>query len=302
MNPRERASRGIALVAVLWMVAALSLLVVGVSSAVRADIRFAQQLRAEVQAAALGDAAIQMAIRDLGTRGDRPVQLEQAPYTFDGHEMQVVAQSAAGFVNLNNAPESLLQDLFVFGAGIDPGQAAILAARVADWRDPDQAPLPLGAEDEAYVQAGSRFRTRSGPFEAPEDLLQVLGIEYPLYDKVQGFISAYGQSTGVDPLAASAPVLLILAQGNRDAVQAIAAKRASGDPAIDTTRLILAHVEQGGGTVYRMEAQLVLSGRMWSRVRWVDTAQAGGAEGIPWRTLRVEPVRAMGNVGGVDGS
>lgn len=297
-----RLDRGVALIAVLWMVAALSILVVGVSSAVRADIRFAQQLRGEVEAAALGDAAIQMAVRDLAMRTNGPVHLERASYTFDGVEITVVVQSAAGFVNPNTAAESLLHDLFVFGGQVEPAQAALLAARVVDWRDSDQNPLPQGAEDEAYVQAGSRFRTRSGPLEVPEDLLQVLGIEYPLYDKIYGFVSLFGQSSGVDPLAASDAVLSILAQGNQDVVQSIAAKRAAGDPAIDMTRLVQAHVEQSGGSVYRMEAQVVLSGRVWSRVRWIDTAQAGGAEGLPWRTLRVEAVRAMGAIGGPDGA
>lgn len=294
-------ARGIALVAVLWMTAALSLLAVGIASGVRADIRFAQMLDAGVQAAAIGDAAIQQAILDTKTRNDPPAGLARAHVSFDGHDVEVLIQPAGGYVNLNAAPEPLLQDLFIHGAGLAPDLAALLAARVVDWRDPDQDASPLGAENPAYIQGGSRYRTRGALLETPADLLQVLGVDLDIYDKIQNFVTIHGGSPGVDPLAASVGVLSILAHGEKDIALRIAELRDQGTPGIDTTRLVQAHLAPGNGTVFRMEARVTLAGRTWARVRWVDVGQPD-VGGQPWLTLDVEAVRVIGDERGADAS
>lgn len=301
MRPGRSGSGGFAIVVVLWMAAALSLLAVGIAAGVRADVRSSQLLKSEVQAAAVGDAAIQLAVLGLKMREAQPGQAEHAHYVFDEHEVDVFMQSASGFINLNSAPETLLQDLFVFGAGVEPGAAATLAARVLDWRDADHSASAMGAEDDAYVQGGSRFRTRGAPFEAPADVLQVLGMDLDVYDKIQNFITIHGDSPGVDPLSASDGVLSILAHGNSGVVQRISELRDQGSPGIDTTSLVQSHLAAGGGTIYRMEARVRFSGQLWSRARWVDVGQAE-AGGLPWRTLEVMPVRGVSIKGGPDDS
>lgn len=56
--------RGVVLVAVLWMVAALTMLVAGLSAAARSEVRGAGNLKERLLLEALADGAILMACRD----------------------------------------------------------------------------------------------------------------------------------------------------------------------------------------------------------------------------------------------
>lgn len=284
---------GVALVAVMWIVAALSLLAMGLAASSRSEVRSAQSARAFAEAAAYGDAAIQLAVRDVHFAVEPIDRQTSFSYTIHGRSITVRVSSAAGFVDLNNAPETLLRDLFVVAGGVDADEAELLAQRVADWRDADDAALPLGAEAADYEAAGVRFRPRDGLFDVPEDLLQVLGVRFDVYDKIQRFVTTESGGAGVDPLAASPGVLRILAGGRADVADAFAAARDARDPAIDMTAFVQEHILTASSTVYYMEALYPTEGgRALARARWVDTGNPGPA-GLPWRTVRIEPVRAV---------
>lgn len=290
--------RGLALIAVLWLVAALSVLVVGVSSSVRAEVRGAQFARAQAEAAALGDAAIQLAVLELRTANSLPTGERRISYEFAGHPVQLILTPTAGFVNLNTASEALLKDLFRYAAGLSELEAETLAQRIVDWRDPDDAALPRGAELDAYLAAGQFVRPRNGPFVVPEDLMQVLGVDFDLYVRIAKFLTVHGSLPTIDPLAASVGLLTVLAKGDRSVAERIFAQReaafAAGEDgrAIDTTMLESAHLGQASVGLFRLEARVELGGRWLSRVRWLDLSREG-PEGEPWRSLRVEPVRGV---------
>ena len=74
-----------------------------------------------------------------------------------------------------------------------------------------------------YAAAGVSHRPRGGPFQYPEDLLQVLGVSYPLYDRVRGLLTVRGGGAGIAPQAASEDVLTLLAGGDREQAARIAA-------------------------------------------------------------------------------
>lgn len=297
----SRRPRGVALVAVMWIVAALSLLATSLAATTRADVQTAQGTRAFAEVAALGDAAIELAALAMRAKPPPVARRTQQAFEFDGRHVEVVMSPVGGFVSLNGASEALLRDLFMTGAGVERAVAETLAARVIDWRDSDVAALPMGAEDEAYEAAGVRFRTRGGSFESPEDLLQVLGVSFDIYDKIQSCLTVYGGSAGVDPLAASLDVLTILAGGARSRAEAIMVARDAGEPNIDMTALVQDHLAVSSGMIYRMEARVRDDrGRSLVRVRWVDL-ESPGRGGLPWRTLRVEAVRGVAESGAIDG-
>ncbi|MGD9945819.1 MAG: general secretion pathway protein GspK [Burkholderiaceae bacterium] len=278
-----------AIVAVMWIVAALALLVVGMAAGTRADIRAAQVARAEAEATAYGDAAIQLAVLELRSASE-PLRIAATQqYEFEGRAIEVDVRPVEGYIDLNNANPTLLRDLFLIGAGLSEEEAEALTQRLTDWRDADQSALPLGAENEAYLAAGSPNLTRGEQLTQPEDLLQILGMTLDVYDKIEHFVTVFG-ANGVDPKAATPGVLAILAKGNIELASKIAAARDSGDPAIDMTGLEQAHLAVASGTRYRIAARLQADGRVMSRVRWVDVAEPGPL-GLPWRTLRVEPPR-----------
>ncbi len=282
-NDVRRCQRGIALVAVLWMVAALSVLALALAAATKAELHNAQGVRARAEAAAIGDAAIQLAVLELRSTPEAQQDFTHFGYEFAGRRVAVDLVPASGLIDLNQATEELLAALFAGTGGEEPEVAAELARRVVEWRTPG---LTEAAAD--YLAAGVRYRPRGGPFEYPEDLLQVLGVSYPLYDRVRGLITVRGGSAGVAARAASEDVLTLLAGGDRELAARIASTRAD-DPATDMTGLADRFLGGGGASVYRADARVQLGDRSYRRTRWIDLGQ-GGADGTPWRSFRVEPI------------
>lgn len=282
--------RGFALVAVMWMLAALALLVAGLMGAARTEIRSLQGAQEVARAAALGDAAIQVVLQSLQTSGDRPTRMARHEVVFDGVAIAVRILPAEGFVDLNVAEEGLLAQLFTFAGGVDPGLAETLAQAVGEWRTHGPAAEPAG-------MAGGRGRTG---FDSIEDLLQVPGFDFMLFDRIRDLVTIVSGATGVDPLAASPEVLFVLASGNRDAAASISARRDTGDPVIDMTSLTHAQPNSAGGTLYRLDA-LTPSSEKVRHVRSAWVSLAGEAEGMPWQILEVMPVRALGRSGSFDG-
>lgn len=288
---RRSSARGMALVAVMWMVAALSLLAMSLANSSRGEVRSAQSARAFAEAAAWGDAAIQLAVRELRFSDETIERRTALVYTISERPITVRVTPAGGLINLNAADESLLRDLFLYGAEVDADMAETLAQRVIDWRDPDDAAQPLGAEDDAYEAAGVAFRARGGPFDAPADLLQVLGVSFDIYDKIRPFVATQADGAGVDPLAAPLGVLVILAHGNVEAARAFAEARDAMQPAIDTSAFTQEHILSSSGSLYFLEAFYPAEGgRLLARARWVDVAREGPLA-LPWRSLSIEPVR-----------
>jgi len=118
----------------------------------------------------------------------------------------------------------LLTELIAVGADVERNRASSLAQRIIDFRDADENPQPAGAEDPAYAAAGSPFRTRGGPLEATEDLLQVLGFDFDLFERLRPLVTVHGRGDGrVDPVAAPLSVLRVLAGGNEQMASAYAA-------------------------------------------------------------------------------
>ncbi len=283
MVERSGHARGVALVAVLWMVAALAVLALALAATTKSELHTAQGVRARAEAAAIGDAAIQLAVLELRSTPEAQQKFTQFGYEFAGRAVAVDLVPASGLVDLNQASEELLTELFAGTGGEEPDVAAELARRAVEWRTPG---LTEAGGD--YAAAGVSYRPRGGPFQYPEDLLQVLGVSYPLYDRVRGLITVRGGGAGVAPQAASEAVLTLLAGGDRALAARIAATRAD-DPTTDMTGLASRFLGGGGASVYRADARVQLGERSYRRTRWIDLGQ-GGADGTPWRSFRAEPI------------
>ncbi|GHT83355.1 type II secretion system protein K [Betaproteobacteria bacterium] len=287
----RKSARGLALVAVLWVVAALALLVASLALVAKNEVRTAQARVSSGEAAALGDAAIQLAVLEWKTATPPPDRLRRGQYTFEGVTVDVELIPASGYVDLNTATESLLQAVFVHGAGLTPDTARSLAQRIIDWRDTDTAPLPDGAEAEAYAAAGVQWRPRNERFIVPEDLLQVLGVDLDLYARIAGFFTVWSGSGGVDPRAAPIEMLFVLSAGDAANASRIAAARDAGQIGIDTTMLDPSWLSGGGNrnTLHVLASIPVDGERRAVRGRWVRLTPE--KDGTPWKTIRTEPVR-----------
>lgn len=285
-----RQQGGAALVLVMWLVAALSILASGLAATARVDLRGTQMLKEFALHAALGDAAIRLAASQLSIK-----PLEDAPawfeFDFEGRLIEVEVVPASALINLNHAPVELLHDLFFYAGELDEAQAQMLAERVIDWRDGDEDPLPNGAEEAAYVAAQSPFRPRNGLFETVDDLIQVLGINLDLHDRIRRLVTTLGDGQGVDPRFAPPAVLAVLASGNADMVARIIDARLAQDPLTDMTGLNQSHLAQGASGPYRFTARHRGDRFELSRVRWI---QLGGSS---WRELRAEAVESVALAG-----
>lgn len=281
---------GVALVIVMWLVAALSLLASGLVATTRADVRGTQVLKQFAMHAALGDAAIRLAASQLKLEPlvDHPVVFR---FTLEGYGIEVQVLPASAFINLNGASLELLRDALQFGADLPEAQAQLLAERIVDWRDPDDAALPNGAERAAYEAAQSPFRPRNGPFESVDDLIQVIGMNLDLHDRIRGLFTTQGGAQGVDPRFAPPAVLRILAAGNAGQVERIMSARQAQDPLFDMTGLTQQHLAQTASGPYRFMATYRAEQVELARARWIDFS-APRPE-LPWAELAAEPVESV---------
>lgn len=285
-----RCQRGLALVLVLWMVAALLVTATGVVYAVRGEVRAVSSFREMAEADALADAGIVMAAREV--MGDKKPEdrLRQVGLDFERSPVSVQVVPLSGLIDLNAAPEALLTELIVVAGEVDRGRASSLAQRIIDWRDIDGDPHPAGAEDAAYAAAGVPFRTRGGPFEAPEDLLQVLGVDFDLYARLRPLVTVHARGDGrVDPAAAPGPVLRVLAGGSDEIASTYQAARETGGALADSTRLAAAFRTKAQSTRYLFEASVTLAnGARLVRRKVLDLSST--QDGVPWQTLWSERV------------
>lgn len=266
--PIGRINAGVALVAVLWVVAALSILVTGFVQTQREETRTASSSRMRQQADATGQGAIHLVVQEMLAQPRAPAQLVRSRISYDGVEVLVELQPLTGLVDLNLAPEPLLAALLSINGGLDAAAAGRIAASVLAIREASST--------------GPKPR-----FHAPEELLNVEGLDYDLYAKLAHLVTTDSRGTGrINPLAAPPAVLLLLAAGDQALANRIAADRDADVPGIDTTRLQASFTDTSGSSRLRFRAFVPFpDGTKVIVVRDIDISPA--AEGTaPWRTMR----------------
>jgi general secretion pathway protein K len=207
-----RGRRGIALVSVLWVLVLLSLIAASFSRTTRTEVEFARNLVDNAKAEALADAAVYRAIIGVSEplESDKWVA-DGTPYLvkFPGGEVTVTIQDEVGKIDLNETQDSLLQGLFTL-AGVEPIVSWGLVDSIVDFRDTDDHTEAKGAEDKEYKAAGLPHDAKDAPFESVEELRQVMGMTYDLYEKVAPLLTVHSRRPGFNPNFAPREVLLAL--------------------------------------------------------------------------------------------
>lgn len=262
-------SKGLALVAVLWLVAALSIVVTGLLGTVRLETRTVGVQKERVAVAAEADAAILLTLQALEAskqeQWDRPQTWRRS---FEGNEWDVTLTPASGWIDINTAPSSLLAGLFQHAGGLDATPATQLAQAVVAYREREVA--------------GQRRL-----FEAVDDMAALPEMPFDVYVRIRHLATVHGGSAAagkVNPLAAPAPVLQVLAEGNPQILAALVSAQSASSPTTDMTMLDPQHVQVSSGTRVRLAVSAGAYQRQW----WV---QLGGGRGpTPWRVLARETV------------
>lgn len=273
---------GVALVAVLWIVAALGILVTGMVQAQRDEIRLVSSARQTAQGSALGNAAIQLVLQQMAARTEPVTRLSRIETSYAGLSIPVEVMPLNGLIDLNRAQEPLLAALFTVAGQLAPDRAAALAKALVAAR----VPGPM-------TQRGPRF-------EAIEDLLQLPGVDFGLYARLSPLVTTDAMGGGrVNAMAAPEGVLLVLSDGDAARAARIASSRDGGAAGVDTTDLPSQYIDTVATTRFRLVARVPLpDGRRLLSSRMVETRRAA-PDGVPWRIFqaedRFEPVAATTN-------
>ena len=264
-----RTRRGMALVAVLWIVAALSIIATGLTRSIRLEGRVVAQARQGVEAQALGDGAIQIVLQAL-TADPQPLRrLTVAAVSYRGVSMQVEVMPLNGLIDINMAGMPLLQRLFTVAGGLSPEVAQTTAQAVIQARENRDA------------------RGVAQRFESEEDLLLVPGIDYDLYARLIGLITADLRGSGrVNPLAAPLEVLAVLAGGDVALAAQIASLRDAGQAGVDTSALDGSLVDTSVSRRMRVQALVPMADGAYVRVSRSVDLNARALNGAPWHTFR----------------
>jgi general secretion pathway protein K len=296
-----RKERGSALLAVLWLSAALAVIGFTVSSTVRGETDRTSTVMDGLRSYYLAVAGVERCALEVLWSVNNP-QAHILPanaavvnYSFETGDVRVEILPETGKLDVNHAP---VEQLIRLGAalGIDAGRAEEIAEAIKDWRQPGSEGNSL---DLFYSSQPSSFRAPHASFREIEELLQVKGVTpdifygtyVPAAEGATGpglmwhggladCLTVYGSGQWVD--ANSAPPAVLAAVGvNPGGISGIVQRRQSG--AMTQAQLnqlmgslgIQAPLRVGGNSIVtiRATAQLRLEGGGLSDLKRTVAAQ-----------------------------
>ena len=225
------ATAGFALIIVLWTIVLLSLLVTHIEQAGQNEAKLALNLRRAAAQQAEADGAVALAAFHLiqgaaqGWAADgQPHVIQVRDDAFTDHVTIDIADEA-GKIDLNTAPEPLLQALLTI-AGTDQAAAGAIAARIIAWRFPTGPGPAAVAVAAPYRAAGLDYGPPGAQFQSLDELDLVLGMTPGLLASLDPHLTLYQQS-GMDPARADPVVRQVLAMAA--GFQSAAAGRSASD-------------------------------------------------------------------------
>lgn len=290
MKQSIRAQKGIALVLVLWVLLLLTIITGSFSLMARMDRLEANTLLSGTQARLSAEAVINMAVLALRDPDEEARMLADGRIyetEIDGVYVQVSAIDERGKLDINATDELSLANLFV-GHGMEPDEAELLAAAILDWRDGDDMERVNGAEEDAYFAAGLGIGPANRPFMMTEELLQVIGMSYEFFRRLEPGITVYSRAGQPNPAFAPVEALMALPDITYDEAVNFVNERNSQQPGeslgteLPDGTVVMA---QGRGVTYSIKARATMPNGVWEQLE--TTIRIGGdSDGNPYRILR----------------
>ncbi|MDQ6707829.1 MAG: general secretion pathway protein GspK [Acidobacteriota bacterium] len=278
----KRANEGAALLAVLWLSAALSAIAFSVASTVRGETERAATSVDDVRSYYLATGAIQRAILHYqwGPEFYRPgTPVLHLHFPSGESVVEIIPETAK--LNINSAlPEDLYRLLIALGE--NGSQASELTAAIVDWRTP--APEnKLSPFDAFYLSLSPSFRSPHASFQEIEELLSVKGMTpdlfYGTYERetrsgpprlvakggLRDCVSTHG-AVGSFEINTASPAVLLAAGLAPDQVAALVQRREQQPfTSPDEVRAFASglgpageHLRLGGNTIYTFRATVRL--------------------------------------------
>jgi general secretion pathway protein K len=281
---------GVALVMVLWILLLVTVSTGAYTLMARMDVLEAHTVLWSTRARMAAEAGMNLAVLALRD----PDELTR--WVPDGRPYEILFQDAIlelkvtderGKLDINGVTEPALQQLFL-NNDLDADQATYLAAAIKDWNDTDELERPNGAEEESYLASGLSVGPGNRSFVMVEELLQVLGMSWELFQKIEPGLTVYSEAAAPDPAYAPVEALLALPDMTLEDALNFVADRNSQDAAggvgtaLPNGQIAMA---RGRGLTYSIQAKATLPNGVWDQVE--ATIRLGGnPDGRPFRILR----------------
>jgi general secretion pathway protein K len=214
VSQRAQASqRGFIIIAVLWILVALSTLAAIFSIYLSNSARALGVTDVGIESEALMSASLELTAYQLllADEKSRPAQ-GSFRFRLDDAEALVTYTSEAARVDLNHAPKETLDGLFEV-LGVEQKAAGELAERIVGWRTqpkPGAAANAAGDEGALYLAAGLNYGPRGAPFAHVNELSLVLGATPAIVERALPFVTVFSKSADVDVLLAPPEVIAAL--------------------------------------------------------------------------------------------
>jgi general secretion pathway protein K len=275
-----RGSRGGALLAVLWLSAALSAIAFSLANTVRGETERTSTAVEGLRTQYLAEAGVERGILrvkwalDGGMLPNIPGRYSPAtpilPFSFPSGQALVEVIPETAKININLCQPVMLLRLFL-ALGVDPARAGEIVLAVMDWRGPaGQTPF-----DAFYLSLTPSFRARHASFEEIEELLLVRGITRDLfyggYDRdaqgrlvprtgLKDCVSVFGSTDSFD--VNTAPAAVLVATGIPPEVAAALVARRRVQPFQNAQQVgafapggaEMAHLRTGGNSIFTMRS------------------------------------------------
>lgn len=188
---------------VIWILSALTMIAMTLSSITRLEIFRAYHFREAAENRFLAEAGIDKAIMELSYRllhgaesGAWKVDGTAYELILGGRHCQIRIRDESGKLNINKMTDKnsvILRNLLINVAGVDQDRADIVVDSVLDWKEPDNFRRTHGAADDYYyLSLPDPYKARHAPFETPEELLMARGMSGDI-------LFGSGQNKGIMP-------------------------------------------------------------------------------------------------------
>lgn len=248
---------GFILVAVLWLLGALSALVSIYAAYVIGTANSLAPYDNRLRAQALVSAAAELVAYDQSTS---PAQLRPSfgrlSFRLGEAQISVAYHSESARIDLNKAPAQLLARLFtVLGTG--PDLADAYAAAIIAWRTTPRA----GQEDDALAYRKAGYLPRGAPFPSVRELALVLDIPGALVERALPYVTTFSGRAQINILTAEPKVLLAIPGMTQESVVALLKQRAvspnDGKPLMQLTGAGQSFATLDPGRTFRLNVDIV---------------------------------------------
>jgi len=204
--------QGIVLVMVLVVIVLLTLVAGFITTTRRTDAALTFNLIDSVKGQALVQAGVEytvLRLLSIKTEEDWRPERGNLTWTFDEVDLTISVQDARGLINLNRAPNNILQ-LFFENMGKTEEEAAELVDLIQDWRDKNKNHRLNGAEDDEYESLGLAYGAKDANFQSIEELRLLPNMKDTFFQQIKPYLTIQNSGGKVIPELAPEEVLRAL--------------------------------------------------------------------------------------------